>query len=179
MIWLALAALVIAAFAVPRFGKFLLRLMVVLIALAVVGAIVLFVMNQRKQAERRAARERIGQSEIELVDLTLQPSYGIGSYKLLGRVRNRSARYTLIELRLRLTMSDCEATKYDFSMIDAPGRPVDPSVCEVVSQTEDTARMQVPPGQARDLDEFVSFSDLHNARGKHQWKYEIVEILGR
>jgi hypothetical protein len=163
MVWLAIVALVVAAFAIPRFGKVVLGLIGVLVVVAVIGGIALLVMNQREQAERQAARTRIQKSEVELVDLGLGSSYGTGSYKLGGRVRNQSTRYTLSEMKLKFTMRDCT---------EAGG-------CEVVGQTEDTMYVNVPPSQARDLNESVYFSGLGTPHGKHQWDYEIVEILGK
>jgi hypothetical protein len=164
MLWVILiVAIIIAAFAVPRFGKVVLGLIGILLVLGFISGIVLFVVNQREQAERQAARARIQKSEIELIDLGLGSSYGTGSYKLGGRVRNRSSRYTLTEMRLKFTMRDC----------------AEAGDCEIVGQTEDAMYVNVPPGQARDLNESIYFSGLGRPRGKHQWDYEIVEVLGK
>lgn len=163
MIWIVVVLVIIAAFALPRFGKALAGLFGVLLVLAIVGAIILFVMDRRQKAERELAKTRIKTAEVDLVDLGLRNGYGAGSYTLVGRVRNRSGRYTLNEMRLKLTMKDCGDT----------------NSCEVVGQTEEAIYVNVPPGQARDLNEFVSFTGLGSPRGKHQWDYEIVEIVGQ
>jgi hypothetical protein len=55
----------------------------------------------------------------------------------------------------------------------------DTSTCEVVGETEDVIYVDVPPGQARAVDDFVYFTALGSPRGKHQWDYHIVEIIGR
>ena len=126
------------------------------------GAIALFVVGHRQQAERELAKTRIKSDEVELVDLALRSGYA-GSYTLVGRVRNRSDRYTLDEVGLKFTMSDCSDT----------------SVCEVVGETERLIHVNVPPRQARDLNDFVHFTGLGAPRGKHQWDYKVVEIVGR
>jgi hypothetical protein len=111
----------------------------------------------------RQARPRIRMGEVELVDLRLLPGSLLGSSRLVGRVRNRSPRYTLTQLRLMLTMRDCTG----------------PADGEVVGESEEFIFTKVPPGQARDLDESVHFSKLGQPRGKRQWDDRILEILGK
>jgi hypothetical protein len=164
MWWLLLLVIVIiAAFAVPRFGKALLGTVAVVV---VVIAVYIFDSDRRNKAETAAARTRIQFSEVELVDLGLQPRYKYtqsGSYTLVGRVRNGSAQYTLSQIRLKLTMRDC----------------TEPAGCETVGEVDESIYLSVPPGQARDLDEFVDFSGLGQPRGKHQWDYQLLEVSGK
>lgn len=163
MIWVVIfIGIIIAAFIVPKFRRAVLGLLGIIVALGAIGATILFVTDRREKAEREVAKTRIGRQEVEFVDLVLRPGYA-GSYTLVGRVRNRSNRYTLNEMRIRFTMKDC----------------ADATNCEVVGQTEDAMYVNVPPGQARDLDEFVHFAGLAAPRGKHQWDYEVVEIVGQ
>ena len=164
MIWIVIIiGVIIAAFVIPRFGRVVVGLVGLVVALGVIGAIILFVMDRRQKAERELAKTRIRSQEVELVDLVLRPGYSGSSFTLVGRVRNRSGRYTLNEMRLKFTMKDCgEADN-----------------CEVVGQTEDAMYVNVPPGQARDLNESVYFTGLGSPRGKHQWDYQVVEIIGR
>ena len=163
MVWIAIILLVVAAFAIPRLGRVLLRSSAFVLALSVIGAVVLFVMDRQYQAERELAKTLIEAGEIELVDLALRNGYAVGSYTLVGRVRNRSARHALMELRLKLTMKDC----------------TEANTCEIVGQSDEAIYVTVPPGQARDLDEYVSFAGLGSPRGKHQWTYEVQEVVGR
>src|SRR5262245_13385256 len=163
MAWIAIVIVIIAAFALPRFGHLLVRIIGGVVVLAALGAVVLLVMNQRQEAERERAKNRIKPGEIELSDLVLKNGYGLGSYTLAGRVRNRSNQYALHELTLRLTMRDCSPS----------------SECEIVGQTDETIHADVPPGQARDVNDFVHFSGLGSPHGKHQWDYEVREIFGR
>ena len=85
MWWLLLIVLVvIAGFAVPRFGKALL-----VFSGLVIGAAVLYAYRSSKdaEAERLSARSRITPEDIELADLQLRPTYGTGSYQLTGRLK--------------------------------------------------------------------------------------------
>ena len=160
MAWLVIVVVIIAAVAVPRFGKALVKgvgALVVLVALA------WGIFDSRQKAEREAAKSRIKPNEIELADLRLNNGYGPGSYALVGRVRNRSTRHSLGELHLRFTMKDC----------------TDAGTCEIVGESDETIYINVPPGQARDLDEHVSFARLRSPRGKHQWSFDVKEIVGR
>lgn len=164
MEWLILLAVVVtSAFAFPRFGKALLALVGVLLVLLVVAGVLLYLYERRQEAERAAAKTRIARSEIEFVDLALRPSYGRGWYRLVGRVRNRSPRYTLRELRLKLVMRDCRRV----------------GDCEIVGETDEAVYLSVPPGQAREIDEDVHFYDLGPPRGKYQWEYSVTEIVGQ
>jgi hypothetical protein len=163
MIWVLLLLGVVFAMAVPGLRKVILGLIGTIVALAVVAALILVVLDRQQKAERDRGKTLITQEQVEFVDLTLQPGYGGSSYTLAGRVRNRSGRYTVSELRLKVTMRDCDAA----------------NKCEVVGETEDAVYVTVPPGQARDLNEYIYFNGLGAARGKHQWDYEIVEIVGR
>jgi hypothetical protein len=119
--------------------------------------------DKRDKAERTVARTRIRPAEVELVDLALRPNYSGSSYTLVGRVRNRSAAYTLTEFRLKLVIRDCRTA----------------SDCEIVGETEESVYANVPPNQARDLDKYIYFSGLRQPRGKYQWAYHIIEIIGR
>lgn len=161
MWWLLLVViLIIAGFAVPRFGKVLLATVV---AVVVVGGAYLYETNRRQDVERAAAKTRIAIAEVQLIDLLLQPGYSSGVYTLVGRLRNGSAQYSLTSLRLKLTMQDC----------------ADLTGCETVGEVVESIYASVPPGQSRDLNEFVSFTGLGRARGKHQWDYALLEVNGQ
>lgn len=165
MLWVFLiVGLVAAAFAIPKLGKALLILLGIALAVAALGVCYLIVTERQNRAEREAAKHRITRNEIELADLTLgKDRVSPSGYTLRGRVRNRSANHSLTDLTIRLTMKDC----------------AEPTKCEVVGQTEERIHVTVPPGQARDLYEYVYFSNLGSARGKHEWDYDVVEILGK
>lgn len=149
----------VVAFLVPNFGKFVLGLLGVLVALAVVGGAYLY---QRNKKEQEAEALRISRDQVELVDLQPPPQYA-GSYKLAGRVRNKSQRFTLTELTLKISLRDCVA----------------PGSCETIGETVETAWVSVPPQQARGLDEYVLFSNLAPSRGNLEWDWEVTGLKGR
>jgi len=70
---------------------------------------------------------------------------------LVGKIRNRSASYTLTDPRIRNIMRDM--------LVD--GRS------EIVGETTTWVYETVPPGQARDVDGYVHFSDIGTARGTY------------
>ncbi len=153
---LILLILVIVAFAVPKFGK---ALLVVIGVLVVIG-IIWYLKNQH---EEELAKKRIVPNEIQFVDLRLAPSYSPESFRLLGRIKNKSQRFILTDLRVKITMRDC----------------VKPGDCEIVGECIAWSFADVPPGQSRDLDESVYFSHLAKPKGKYEWDYSIIEIKGK
>ena len=156
MPWLIIAVVVIAAFAIPRFGK------VVLIGLGILVIVVCLYLVSLGLEEKRA-KTRIGVSEVQLEDLTLTPSTDM-SYVLTGRVRNRSARFTLTSVGVKFTMRDCS----------------DSANCEVVGESDESISMIVPPGQTRAISgEYVFFSGLGAPRGRRQWDYQVTTISGK
>ena len=163
MLWLFLiVGVIVASFTIPGFRRFVAATVVLILVLAAAVALWLLIAHEEQAAEREAAKARIRESEIELVDLRMGPGYG-SSFNVVGRVRNRSARYTLSELRLKFTMSDC----------------VENRQCEIVGESVESIYLGVPPGQARDLDRSVYFSYIGKPRGKREWTYEVVEVLGK
>lgn len=162
MWWALLAVIVlIAAFKVPRFGKALLWGIVVV---AAIGGTAWAVYDARTKAEARAARTRIRADEVELADLRLGlPRAGDGIARLTGRVRNGSAQYSVTELTLMVTLRDC----------------LEADSCEVVGESTESIYLTIPPRQARDLDEYVFFSDIGEPRGSRVWNYFLVEVQGK
>lgn len=157
MWWVVLAIiLVYLGFKFPMFGKVILGGISVIV---VVCALWYF----KSQYDDKVSKSRISKNEIDLVDLTLQPYYDKSSYRIVGKIRNRSASYTLTSLKIRNTMRD--------ALPD--GRS------EIVGETTTWVFKTVPPGQARDVDESVHFSDIATARGTYSWQYEVIEIRGR
>lgn len=86
MVWaILLLLIVVATYAIPKLGKALLVLLAILLLLAATGAVALYLMNTRDEAERKLAETRIKPVEVELVDLAVRPGHGTGSYTLIGR----------------------------------------------------------------------------------------------
>lgn len=158
MFWVFLIVIiVIAGFAVPRLGKALLICIGVLVGL---GLIWYFY----DQQEEEASKKRIAANEVDLIELRLLPqTYSPESFELVGRIRNKSARYTLTDLRLRITMKDCLAANQ----------------CETVGESSAWLFQDVPPGQSREIKDSVYFRNLGKPRGKFEWGYMIEQISGK
>ena len=84
-----------------------------------------------------------------------------GVKSINGRIRNHSQKFTLIEVRLQVSMEDC----------------VD-NHCEVINQTDVTIKPNIPPGQARDFRERVYFKSDLTPRGKPELHYRVISTRG-
>lgn len=152
---LILLIVVIAAFKVPLFGKALLVCIGIVVILCAI-----WLLNDRHEAE--VAKRRISPAEIQFDDLHLSPSYSADSFRLLGRIKNRSKRFSLQDMSIKIAMRDC----------------IKPGECEIVGEDRVWSLCNCPPGQARDLDASVHFSNLAKPKGKYEWDYSILEIKG-
>jgi hypothetical protein len=151
MLWLIAILTIIAAFVFPRFGKALL----ILVGLVVLSVVIILINNER---EAKESRKRISPQEVQLTELRLGSEYG--SYKLVGRIRNASAKYPIQSVQLRITLQDCIATDN----------------CATIGDTTEYMFVSVPPGQTRAVDESVYFSDVPSLKGTFAWNYSIVEV---
>jgi hypothetical protein len=50
--------------------------------------------------------------------------------------------------------------------------------CEVVGQTSTSVYANVPPGQSRDVSDYVFFSPRPRIRGRMEWSYGIDATYG-
>lgn len=153
--FLILLIVVIASFAVPKFGK---TLLVVIGILMTVG----FAWYLKNQHEEKISKQRISPSEIQFDDLRMAPRYSPESFRLLGRIKNKSQRYTLHDIQLKVTIRDC----------------IKAGDCEIVGEATAWSFNNIPPGQSREFDESVYFSNLAKPKGKYEWDYSVVEIKG-
>ena len=154
--WLIAIVVIIAAIAYPAVRKVLLAV----VAVAGVGLLLVYLNTQRERAE---SKSRVKANEVELSDLRLdRPQYG-SSYQLTGRVRNRSERFEIGSLRLRVVLQDCLGA----------------NDCSIVGDTIAWVFVSVPPGQTRAIDDSVHFSDVPPFRGNFAWRYELAEIEAR
>lgn len=157
MWWVILIIVIIAAFAVPRFGCALLGLAGILIVTGTIWYLVV-------QYQDNLSKGLVSAKEVELSELLLGPEYGDStSYKLQGRIKNGSSKYTLSYLRIKITLQDC---------VESKG-------CEVIGESTASVFADVPPGQSRSLEKTVYFSDMPKLRGKYKWYYSIAEIKGK
>lgn len=161
MLWLV-AGIVVVWFAVASAG--FRRLLAILVGVAVVGIVLLVAWLQVDQnartKEEQAAKLRIPRTNVELVDLRMGTDSSF--VKLTGRVRNNDPRFTLTYVELRLRVQECPA----------------PDRCETVGDSTKSVFVNVPPQQAREIDDYVSFSGIGSPRMKRTWGYEVVSISG-
>lgn len=164
MLWLLIIVIiVVAAFAIPQFGEAALKLgkaLLVMFGILVLIAVVWYFNNQH---EEEISKTRISLSDIELDNLQLIPDYSPDSFNLVGRLKNKSNRYTLSSLNLKLNMEEISPTGQK----------------ETVGETTVHLWQDVPPGQVRDIKEHVYFSNLAATRGTRTWHYLVLEIKGK
>ncbi len=182
MWWLFIVIIIlIAAFAVPSFGKALLGFGKILSILLGILAIIGVAWYYYTRHEEELAKTRISPNEIELSDLRLIPEdYDRESFKLIGRLKNKSSKYSLSELQVKIELQD-----HIGEIID----PFDKSIevwpvsgigqREVIGEDTIDILSDVPPGQVRNVDEHVYFSNLAYAKGKYESNYSITEIKGK
>lgn len=155
-------------------GLFGLILVVVLLALAItnknwgralpLAAAIIIAMigflGWYQEHELELSKQRIPAAEVELADMQLSDS-ARGVKDISGRIRNHSQNYTLVELRVQVSMEDCVDNR-----------------CEVINQTEIGLKPAIPPGQARDFRERVYFKSALVPRGKPVLEYRVVSTRG-
>lgn len=139
----------------------------VVVGLLVAGALLLVFIEQRStQHEAEDSLTRIRAAELQFTDVVLKPGYA-NSFRLAGRVINRSPRFTLTGIAFKVTVEDC---------------PVDPAQggCVTIGEGRTNIAPTVPPGHARDFDELVAFDKTSpTVRGRMQWSYQIESIHAR
>jgi len=128
------------------------------LALAVVIGIIGYLAWYQNH-ELKLSKQRILLAQVELVDMKIIEERR--GKQLSGRVRNHSDKYTLTELRVRVSMEDCADNH-----------------CEVINQTEVDLKPDVPPGQARDFREPLFFTSPLAPRGKPEVKYSVISTRG-
>jgi hypothetical protein len=123
----------------------------------VIGIIGYFAWYQNH--ELTLSKQRIPAAAVELADMKITEE--ARGRQITGRVRNHSQKYTLTELRVRVSMEDCAD-----------------SHCEVINQTDITLKPDVPPGQARDFREPLYFNSPLAPQGKLELHYVVVSTRG-
>jgi hypothetical protein len=133
------------------------------VGLCVLGGFLLYFYfeNQKAESARKIAYAKtlIKSNQIEIIE----PRVSFSSYdgrpdRVTGRLRNNSS-YAIRSVELQLRFEDCPA----------------PAQCETVGMTEDDVSVDVPPGQSRDFDSYLT-GDRMSAKGKLNWNYTIKSI---
>lgn len=109
------------------------------------------------------AKSLISADQIELIDFKLFQIYG--SWKISGQIKNNSP-YSFEGITLKVRAYDC------------PTESTGPD-CEIIGEDENASMyIEVPPGQIRQTDTYVSFYNMPNIKNHFLWAYDIVEIKG-
>ena len=102
---------------------------------------------------------RISINEIELVGFRLLPPCAF-SHRIVGRAINRSTELTLTEMALEIILLDY-----------ADGN--------IIEQRDKVIWLDVPPGQTRDIVEYVDLSSTRQPFGTISWRYRIIYAKGK
>lgn len=136
----------------------------VVVVVGAFGALI-FWKDHAEDEERQASLTRIAADEIVLQDLSLSNSYS--SYKIAGRLKNMSREYAVDWLSLKVSMHDCPSEQYSAS-------------CVTIGEGTMSYSSPVPPGQARDFNEYVSFDNASfKPTGNLVWTYAVDRLKGK
>lgn len=172
------------------------------------GTIVLvmgIVVYASEAIEEKRALDRIPLSELGFESFLITP---VGNnFTLSGRVNNLSTQYTLTDMTVAVALKDCQVVANDAQ--DSRQDPNSNVAADTASRTDknrpQTAQalhqqaalpgdtgcvtigevvkklfLSVPPGQARDFDNFVAVQgNVIKPKGQLKWSYSVQEIKGR
>lgn len=131
----------------------------VLIGLAALVGGFFYLKNEQEESR---SLSRIKNSELVFETVTLKPNYS--SYKMVGRIKNNSPKYTLKKVTFMVSVNDCVG--------EAGSRN-----CITIGESNVNAYLIVPPGQARDFEESVYFSGGGlKPKNRLEWNYSVSEI---
>ena len=126
-------------------------------------------LEERKEATRQAnieeeaSKHRITESEIDLIDLRLDPPQfpsNFAGFYLTGRIRNRAAHNrTLNSITLILLLREKEGSQ------------------DILGRQTVQIRVEVPPHQTRAIHQTIYFDNPPQVR-QFAWTYAITEIRG-
>ena len=103
----------------------------------------------------------IGNDEVRLDNFTVKLSYG-NSYKITGRLFNKSERFTVAAVGVVFTASDC---------VDREAE----TECVVVGERDREIQVEVPAQQARDIVQQLLFPPIR-PQGELRWNYRITFV---
>jgi hypothetical protein len=131
--------------------------------LAFLAAMLLILAFGCSRNDQRAGTIRIDRKEIDFPGMQLRPGKDRTTFKLVGRIRNKSSRSIVTGVTFRFTMEDVLAT----------------GASTTVAETIVALHCEVPPLDSRDMAEDVLFKTLPQPRGRHEWNYAVLEVAGK
>jgi hypothetical protein len=163
MEWLFLSVLLVVAVYLaiqfPAFRKALGVCLALLLILVAAGVAWMYYAKLEEDKRAELSRRLIHPDEIVFTDTTLAQSYG--SWKVKGKVTNRSA-HELSSFKLKIVVRDCPA----------------PSGCMTIGEDEVSTYLSVLPNQTRAFERFVTLHNMPQPT-KLGWTYSVQEIRGQ
>jgi len=114
----------------------------------------------REYDEEQKSKTLISAAQVELRDMGVITRTGIKYIK--GSVKNLSPSHALKTFTLRVRAHDC------------PGEKID-DACEIVGESTEEVKIEVPAGQVRAVERTVRFTNLPPARTL-VWSYEVLDV---
>jgi len=102
-------------------------------------------------------------ADVSLPGLQMRPGKDRSTYTMIGRVKNRSSRSTIIEVTLNVWMEDV----------------LESGASTTLAPTIVVLRQEVPPLESRSFEEAVVFRDLPKPKGRHEWNYALTGVKGK
>jgi hypothetical protein len=176
-------AVLLFMFVVDKFGyRRPLKWISIIFGILAAGFAALNIIDQRERTKQEAARAqeeaqsltRIPITQIALQHVTLDSSTlrarerkgaSTPGFTLAARVENGSPMYTLSAIEIKVTFHDCPA--------DAPK-----AKCVTIGETFVKANVNTPPGQARDISEFIDSAGMTKARERWTFDYAVSRLWG-
>jgi len=137
-----------------------LRLSGGIVAFALLGGLFYYLFASDPQTQ--AALLRVETTEITVSDLDLE--IGVRTSNLSGRVVNGSALYEVTGIVLDVKLFDC------------PDDTAPLTECFTIGEDDSEARVSVPPGQLRDFNATLLFTDLPEITGEFRWTHELIGV---
>ena len=134
----------------------------VLIVLAVVLCGVAYLLYDEFASEEKAT-SLITADEVELRDFAANTRTGLFYAK--GSVKNLSPDHTLAFLEMRVRAHDCPSEQLA-------------DVCEIVGESVEKVKIEIPPGQVRGIEKSVSFSNLP-AVTNLVWSFDVHAVRAK
>ena len=156
MQWIALAvvctALIVVSYYSPKIGFSLLGALA-----AIIGTLYFLNLDESEKTSFPIDRE-----SVQLSDTDAEESYG-GSWDYSGRLANSSGK-VITDARIRITLRDCPA-----------GTEAVSDECPVIGEEVDFVAINVPPRQARDFRNNITFKNAVQ-KGVLFWNFELIGV---
>lgn len=192
MEWIFASVVLVLLVVYPGFRKFALIGAGSVIVLIIAFGGVLFVYEKYIKGDRMVdpstGLTSLQSSDYRFSDMKLgRPDYSYST--LRGRVHNLSNEYHITNFTLRVVVADCrwgDSKKTqtlkpweEARILDQARDGVGSEKCAVIGQSDKLIQLDVPPGQARDFSDSISWEEEMSIKGQMYFFRKTVEVLGR